>query len=72
MEPVLTDVNGDVVSIVNNFFYEVNNYQVLETSEACQEGMTYNLTYSNFNGELSDDLVGLYRSEYNDENGQRR
>ena len=61
-EPAIADV----------MFYERNAYIVVTLESACVEGHIYEISFSDFWGELGDDLDGLYRSEYVNENGENR
>jgi len=45
---------------------------VIQTETSCEEGKTYNFTAKGFQGILGDDLYGLYKSEYVNENGEHR
>ncbi|XP_013878434.1 aminopeptidase N [Austrofundulus limnaeus] len=50
------------------WFQTVTQYMVLELNEKLVKGRRYRL-YTNFTGELADDLGGFYRSEYKDDDG---
>lgn len=58
-------------SIDSVLMYEKTQYMVIKLKESLTVGESYEL-YTEFVGELADDLGGFYRSEYNDENGVRK
>ncbi|XP_056106759.1 alanyl (membrane) aminopeptidase b, tandem duplicate 1 [Rhinichthys klamathensis goyatoka] len=58
-------------SIDSIVMYEKTQYMVIKLKESLTAGERYEL-YTEFVGELADDLGGFYRSEYDDENGVRK
>jgi len=66
------DEVGAEQKIIKSFFYLPNEYLVLQTEAPCQEGKMYNFTANSFQGILGDDMYGLYKSEYTNENGEKR
>lgn len=61
----LTSVNSGVKapSITTSWLQNVTQYLVLELDGKLSMGQRYHL-YTDFTGELADDLGGFYRSEY--------
>ncbi|OXB77582.1 UNVERIFIED_CONTAM: hypothetical protein H355_002891 [Colinus virginianus] len=57
-------------TIVNTWLESTTQYLVVKLSAPLQQGQRYRL-YSNFTGELADDLAGFYRSEYTEGNVTR-
>jgi len=68
----ISDESGTQQTIERFFFYEDNDYLVLETVAPCQSGAKYTFKAPSFHGELGDDLYGLYKSEYVNEEGENR
>ncbi|XP_069580456.1 aminopeptidase N-like [Brachyistius frenatus] len=67
----LVSASGDVAPpIRSSWLQTVTQYLVLELDGQLMKGHTYKL-YTDFTGELADDLGGFYRSEYN-EGGVRK
>ncbi|XP_077066478.1 alanyl (membrane) aminopeptidase b, tandem duplicate 1 [Siphateles boraxobius] len=58
-------------SIISTMMYEKTQYMVIKLKESLTAGESYVL-YTEFVGELADDLGGFYRSEYYDENGMKK
>lgn len=57
-------VNGSTPPAISNTWLETNTqYLVVQLAGPLQQGQSYRL-FSNFTGELADDLAGFYRSEY--------
>ena len=72
-EPRLTEGLSEVeIEYKRYFFYEENEYLVVETVDKCTAGEIYTLHFDGFKGELSTTMDGFYRSEYRDENGNNR
>ena len=59
-------------AIVDVMFYQANAYIVVTLESPCVEGHIYEISFSDFRGELGEDHEGLYRSEYENENGEKR
>ncbi|XP_071345766.1 aminopeptidase Ey-like [Trachinotus anak] len=60
----LTGLNGDTAPKLNKTWLEVpTQYLVVQLNSPLQAGSMYEL-FTDFTGELSDDLGGFYRSEY--------
>ncbi|KAL0155805.1 hypothetical protein M9458_050068 [Cirrhinus mrigala] len=57
-------------SIQKTWMQETTQYLVIELNSILKAGELYEL-YTEFVGELADDLAGFYRSEY-DENGEKK
>lgn len=62
--------NGAEVTLKRLFFYEPNDYAVVETEGMCEEGAKYQLVLADFTGILAADNTGLYRSDYFNSNGE--
>uniref|UniRef100_A0A3Q2Y010 Aminopeptidase n=1 Tax=Hippocampus comes TaxID=109280 RepID=A0A3Q2Y010_HIPCM len=62
--------DGFVPSITATWLQPKQQYLVVQLNGVLTQGETY-LLYTEFTGELADDLAGLYRSEY-EEDGVRR
>ena len=62
---------GDPISNTNSFFYEPNEFHVLQLSRALEAGSKYRLRYE-FRASLSDSLAGFYRSSYKTATGETR
>ncbi|XP_039261490.2 aminopeptidase N-like [Styela clava] len=63
-ENLVLEKDGTIVNIKSSMFYVPNQYLVVETEDPCIKDGYYKLTVKDFVGELTDDLAGLYRSEY--------
>lgn len=61
---------GGVLSIKSSWLQPQTQYLVLQLNSKLRAGQTYQL-YTEFTGELADDLVGFYRTEY-EEQGARK
>ena len=57
------------VAIKVTFFPRDTQFMVIELRRGLKKGHTYVLHVPHFKGRLSDDLAGLYRSTYKDQNG---
>ena len=69
----IRDVNSSAEQTINDvWFYEPNYYMIVDLAEDCKEGADYKIEFTDFWGELGDDLNGLYRSEYVNEDGETR
>ena len=69
----ITEVNSSAEqTVIDVWFYEPNYYMIVDLAEDCNEGTDYKIEFTNFRGELGDDLNGLYRSEYVNEDGETR
>lgn len=67
----LVSVSGGAsVSIKSSWLQPQTQYLVLQLNSRLRAGQTYQL-YTEFTGELADDLVGFYRTEY-EEHGVRK
>ncbi|KAM3625143.1 uncharacterized protein V6R79_007458 [Siganus canaliculatus] len=67
----LTGLNGTNTPALKKTWLEVpTQYLVIQLNSSLQAGSSYEL-FTEFNGELSDDLGGFYRSEYT-ENGTQK
>lgn len=49
-----------------------NEQLVLETIQQLKPDVKYTIRFVNYSGQIGDDLRGLYRSSYRDENGTQR
>ncbi|XP_019733795.1 aminopeptidase Ey-like isoform X3 [Hippocampus comes] len=67
---LLASGDGFVPSITATWLQPKQQYLVVQLNGVLTQGETY-LLYTEFTGELADDLAGLYRSEY-EEDGVRR
>ena len=63
-------LKGFTLAISNAWNYNENQYLILELQESLISGLNYTFQIGLFYGELVDDLAGLYRSSYTDENGE--
>lgn len=72
-KPVTLTARGSkpAPSIDSTEMYTKTQYMVIKLKESLTAGETYEL-YTEFVGELADDLGGFYRSEYVDENGVKK
>eukprot|EP00066_Takifugu_rubripes_P029132 XP_011618398.1 PREDICTED: aminopeptidase N-like [Takifugu rubripes] len=66
----ITHSGGGVLSIRSSWLQPQTQYLVLQLNSKLRAGQTYQL-YTEFTGELADDLVGFYRTEY-EEQGARK
>ncbi|CAK8692596.1 unnamed protein product [Clavelina lepadiformis] len=66
------ETEGKELTIDSIEFFRPNEYLIIRTATPCVEGNTYNLTANEFQGELADDLNGIYRSEYDNIEGDHR
>ncbi|NXP72549.1 AMPN Aminopeptidase, partial [Ramphastos sulfuratus] len=65
-------VDDATVPPITETWLEVpTQYLVVKLGGKLEQGKRYQL-FSDFTGELADDLAGFYRSEYNDEMGRRK
>ncbi|TRY87998.1 hypothetical protein DNTS_007025 [Danionella cerebrum] len=63
-DPVLTTLgSGSAPTIISHMLYPKTQYLVIKLNEELTAGESYEL-YTEFQGELADDLGGFYRSEY--------
>ncbi|NWR80392.1 AMPN Aminopeptidase, partial [Centropus unirufus] len=68
----LEAVDGSSVPPITNTWLETpTQYLVVQLGALLQQGQRYRLV-SIFTGELADDLAGFYRSEYTDEQGNKK
>ncbi|CAM4734208.1 unnamed protein product [Leuciscus chuanchicus] len=72
-KPVTLTARGSqpAPSIESTEMYPKTQYMVIRLKESLTAGESYEL-YTEFVGELADDLGGFYRSEYVDENGVKK
>lgn len=72
-KPVTLTARGSkpAPSIDSIVMYPKTQYMVIKLKESLTAGESYEL-YTEFVGELADDLGGFYRSEYYDENGVKK
>ncbi|KAG7523067.1 aminopeptidase N-like [Solea senegalensis] len=69
--PTVTAAGGGAVPGIKSWWLQPQTqYLVVELDHKLSEGQTYQL-YTEFTGELADDLAGFYRSEY-EEGGVRK
>lgn len=61
---------GGSLSIKSSWLQPQTQFLVLQLNRKLRAGQTYQL-YTEFTGELADDLVGFYRTEY-EEHGVRK
>ena len=64
--------SAEQITISDVWFYEPNDYMIVNLTEDCTAGTDYEIVFTEFWGELGDDLDGLYRSEYVNEAGETR
>ena len=60
------------MKIVRQIHVPENQFYVVETREELKKGEKYRIRYGHFKGLLQDDLRGLYRSMYKDQDGHVR
>ncbi|XP_039261142.2 aminopeptidase N-like [Styela clava] len=64
--------NENTIPIKSMMYYQPNEFMVFESENLCEVGKIYTLTVTNYESELSDDLTGIYRSEYYNPAGELR
>ncbi|XP_072519094.1 alanyl (membrane) aminopeptidase b, tandem duplicate 1 [Salminus brasiliensis] len=65
-EPTLTALGSTPAPTIKNYWLQVTTqYLVIQLNDNLKAGESYSL-YTEFVGELADDLGGFYRSEYNE------
>ncbi|XP_075998651.1 aminopeptidase N-like [Genypterus blacodes] len=70
MATVTATDGGSVHSISSSWLYSKTQYLVLQLNSKLRTGQRYQL-YTEFTGELADDLSGFYRSEYTEDGVQK-
>ena len=69
----ITDTyNGTIAPINDTFLPKDTQFLVIQMKYSLFRGRTYVLKVGRFEGVLSDDLAGLYRSMYKDQNGNTK
>ena len=66
----LTAISGTAPEIRKTWLHVPMQYLVIQLNGVLKTGQDYKL-YTEFEGELSDDLEGLYRSEYYEDGLQK-
>lgn len=61
--------DGNSIGVNNMMFYKPNQFVIIETDQECTKGEVYTLTVSEYVAELTDDLTGLYRASYKENDG---
>ena len=64
--------NNAEVPIVRQVRVPINQFHVLETEQQLVAGNKYRINFGRFTGKLLDDLRGIYRSSYKDQNNNTR
>ena len=72
-EVSITDVErGTREEIYSHIPVLVNQFHVLQTANSLEAGRKYKIRFGKFSGNLNDDLRGLYRSSYKDQDDNIR
>lgn len=67
---LLPPVGASVPTVKYTWLESKTQYLVIQLSSKLTQGRTYQL-YTEFTGELADDLSGFYRSEYKEDGVQK-
>jgi len=63
-----TFLQGSSIPIRRHWFYEPNEYLIIELEDTLQVSSNYTLK-ATFSGELKNDMTGIYRSQYKKASG---
>jgi aminopeptidase N len=64
--------SGKNIKIYRHIPVPINQFWVLHMNEYLEKGKYYRIRFGDFQGKLEDDLRGLYRSSYKDQDGNLR